>query len=1218
MGDVKRNLLVIKASAGSGKTYTLAKEYIKHLLFSTSEDGTGTIVPRRHQGDTRPLNAHRLLLAITFTNKATDEMKSRIVNELHRLAQPGVESDYLQGFMQESGLDELSVRALARQALNELLFDYSNFNVSTIDSFFQGILRSFARELDRDFNYDIQLDEKYAVRSATHSFLLTLGRAPVVTAVDKWVKEYQRHLINDKAKTKQWKFFRDDGGNLSEFASIINSEEFRGKMDEIRSYLGSVDENGEFVSNFGRIQRFKAWVNHQIEAQEERIAQSDAELIQYLAPMASALKGALSNFYEKGVYAAKSPLKDADETKIASQFRVGQEPDSSVIAHIKELVANHFNGERLITFLQAIGDNLGMLGMLGMIDVHLERFRHETNSILIGDTNELIGTVLESGSAFVYERVGSSISHFMIDEFQDTSAKQYDNFKGLLHESLASGNFNMLIGDAKQSIYRFRNADPTVFREKVDQDFKNDITDGLDKSSRPSPSEPTSTNYRSSRHIIEFNNALFGHITQRYADQPTICGTYQDYLQALPDGIDKKKLPGFVRLYTGKYHELANDGFIRNILAELGELPGDGEPLDSIDTLKLLPAYLLQLHQRYRWGQIGILVYTNTDGQQVVQRILEYNQRTSGEQIKVISGESLQLNNSPIIRRIIAMLRFIDACQFTADEETSDEEVSDEVKAIRENVRRKLVNDQRLYAGLSRFIQAIATQPQQADLTPAEAGTILMQSLDAVSQGESEVENTPSDEFASTLSELLPGKGELATLTSIIETIIAHFKREANHSHDPNEESELDRETAFLMAFQDTVSQFCLQRNGGSVREFLRYWDEKKDMLAMSSDEHGDSVNVMTIHKAKGLEFDCVVLPFANWQIDGNYREDKYWVTRDVFIDAMSGIPLEGGQPDPEAVPPLVRIDANVTSQLIEQGVIGGKMRDHVNKSVTDATIDNLNKTYVAMTRPCIEMHIFCGTDTDRKRHNDMKPLLTAFGQGGGIMNPIALSDGTADCWFEYGEPSTADEIAAFKRSQVKKGQGEAPLSVPIKQYTASDIPAQLRVRSENVSSSHIKAGVRLHSLMSRIGDRDDVERVIAQGLKHGTINSAGEDLCSVDSVNVHVRIPIMDNRYRVFAWFDPANKVYSERTITMATDKAEGGIENLRPDRIVLLPDGSLLVIDYKTGQRDDKRYCRQVKQYIAKLRAMGMAEVIEGRIWYIAHDIIIDENGNEVDFKL
>ena len=1228
--DLSRNLLVIKASAGSGKTYALAKEYIKHLLFTTLDDGQGKVVPRRRDGDAQPINAHRLLLAITFTNKATDEMKSRIVKELYRLSQPGVKSDYLQEFMNETGLDETRVRTLARQALNELLFDYSNFNVSTIDSFFQGILRNFARELDRDFNYDIQLDEKYAVRAATHSFLLTLGRAGVETAVDKWVKEYQRHLINEKAKTKQWKFFKDDGGNLSEFASNINSEEFRSKMDEIRSYLGSVDEHGEFQSDFKRIQRFKTWINRMIEACEQRIAQTDEELTQYLAPMSAAIKGALSNFYEKGTFT--DTLKDADETKIASQFRAHQVPDDSVISHITGLVARHFNTERVSAFLTAIDNNLGLLGLLGMIDLHLERFRHETNSILIGDTNELIGTVLKSGSAFVYERVGSSISHFMIDEFQDTSSKQYENFKGLLQESLASGNFNMLIGDAKQSIYRFRNADPTVFREKVDLDFRNDITDGLDDDSRPAPGEPTSTNYRSCRHIIEFNNGLFEYVSQLYADQPTIAGTYQDYRQAMPANIDQKKLPGFVRLYTDKYHLLAGkDQFIRSILAEQGELPATDEELKELDTLALLPAYLMKLHQRYKWGHIGILVYTNSDGQKVVQRILEYNQRTRGEQIKIISGESLLLNNSPIIRRIIAMLRFIDACQFTASEDadTDDETINEDILKMREHIKRKLVNEQRLYAGLNRFIKEIAALP---DATPDVAGRILAQSMDAVDQGaltanEEDCCDSPQDEFARTLEELLPGNGELTTLTSIIETIIAHFKREAsnidNTIKQEDNANEVDREAAFLLAFQDCVMQFCSQHNGGSVREFLRFWDEKKDMLAMSSDENADSVNVMTVHKAKGLEFDCVVMPFANWQINGNYLETKYWASREDIIDTLGQLSPDGMMPDTDDVPPLVNIDASATTQLIEQGLVDDKLRDFVNKHVTDATIDNLNKTYVAMTRPCIEMHLFAGTDNDRRYHNDLKPLLTGFANShpiidGTPMTPVELPDGTTGSWFEYGTPSSAADIADFKKRQHDEEEEEPPLEMPIKRYTVSDIPTELRVRSENVSSSHIDAGLRLHSLMSRIVDRNDVESVIAYGIKHSIISNDEDDPCGLANIKAHVCAPIMDGQCRVATWFDPANKVYSERTITTASQKAEDGIENLRPDRIVLRPDGRLLVIDYKSGQREDKRYCRKMKRYIDKLRDMGMGANIAGRIWYVGLNVIIDENGNEVEFKV
>ena len=192
-------------------------------------------------------------------------------------------------------------------------------------------------------------------------------------------------------------------------------------------------------------------------------------------------------------------------------------PAEAGLANLTRLVREHFAARDTMDFFMSIEKNLGLLGMLAMIDVYLERFRQESNSILIGDTNELIGTVLDSGSDFIYERVGSTIAHFMIDEFQDTSTKQYENFRGLLKESLANGNFNMLIGDAKQSIYRFRNADPTVFRERVGEDFVRDIYQPPVE-----PGKPKSNNFRSSPNIIEFNNQLFSHVGELYASMPAV------------------------------------------------------------------------------------------------------------------------------------------------------------------------------------------------------------------------------------------------------------------------------------------------------------------------------------------------------------------------------------------------------------------------------------------------------------------------------------------------------------------------------------------------------------------------------------------------------------------------------------------------------------------------------------------------------------------------
>jgi len=1208
-----RNLLVIKASAGSGKTYNLALQYIRHLLFTAGPDGR-TLVPRRSRADNRPLNAHRLLLAITFTNKATDEMKGRIVDELYKLSMPGVESDYLKGFMEESGLDEASVRELARLALNEMLFDYSNFNVSTIDSFFQSILRNFARELDRDFNYDIQLEEKYAVGVAVHQFLLSLGHEDKPTQMDQWVKEYQRHMIRGDADTKKWKFF-DDGGELQDFAQQINSEVFRGRMSEVRDYLGHIGDNGEFQCDFSQIRAFKKYVHDLVDSLQQDIENGLTELMDTLTPMADGLKNSFKNWVAKGELSQLSDsLKAADEPKIISQFKKDYVPDDqSLLARLLQLVNTHFALRNTKDFFKHIEDNLGLLGMLAMVDIFLERYRHETNSILIGDTNELISTVLASGSDFVYERVGSVIAHFMIDEFQDTSTKQYENFRGLLKESLSNGNFNMLIGDAKQSIYRFRNADPTVFRERVDNDFKGDINynvtdvDNADK--------PSSTNYRSSRNIIGFNNELFDFMSRQFSRYPTVLATYSDVRQEMPPGIDRKKVPGYVRLLTDDYKFLLNDEFISGAMLP-ADLQQDGDDQQDMDVLTLLPAYLHQLHQRYDWGQIGILVNTNSQGNKVVERILEYNQQAHAEPISIISGESLLLNNSPIIRRVIAMLRFIDITQFNAGEEEEDE-AGLAVDGVMRAIARKRYSDQRLYNGLNRFINALSAH---AEADSCEAGRLLAESMDHAADvdRQADVEETRR-EFAETLARLLPSDGELTTLVNIVETIISHFKAEEVTSDD------VDREAAFLFAFQDTVMQFCSQRNGGSIREFLKFWDEKKDKLAVNSADNGNAVNIMTIHAAKGLEFDCVVIPFANWELDGNSQERSYWMPRDTFLGVLQSLQGDAALCNAATVPPLLHVDKKSLVALDSDGALQGLAHDFVAKQQADVLIDNLNKTYVAMTRPRSELHLFAkparGSGSSRRTDHDnddltLPAILATFAKE--IMTPVMTSAGAPNGWFELGEISSREELEAKRTSS--DDEDSASKRMTINQYAVNPIPLKVKVRVDYASSTSIDAGLRLHGMMSRIRDLNDVDTVVSQAIKHGVITDDPDDPCGIDSVERHVVVPIKDPASRVAAWFDPANKVYSERTITSASDSIwdEDGIANLRPDRIVRRPDGQLIVIDYKSGRRDDKRYLRQLTRYINKLSLIFPGTPIAGRVWYVTHDLILDEQGKQLPLNL
>ena len=1210
-----RHLLVIKASAGSGKTYNLALQYITHLLFTTSEDG-GRLLPRRAAGETRPLNAHRLLLAITFTNKATNEMKERIVNELYFLSQPGAKSDYLQLFIDGSGLSESRIRELARLALNELLFDYSNFNVSTIDSFFQSILRNFARERDRDFNYDIQLEEDYAVRVAVHNFLLSLGREGEPTQVDLWVKDYQRHMIRSDAATKDWRFF-NDGGNLFAFAKQIKSELFRSRMDEIRAYLSKTDADGRQWSDFTRINAFKKYLHDLAESLETAVKNYLETLARELDAVSDGLSGSKSfkKWLVKGEMSPlSSTLANADEDVIRGQFLKNSQPDDALTARLLELVTRYFRLWPWMAFFRSIEDDLGSLGLLAMIDRYLEEYRHESNTILIGDTNELIGAVLESGSDFVFERVGSTIMHFMIDEFQDTSAKQYENFSRLLHESLSSGHFNMLIGDAKQSIYRFRNADLTVFRERVQEDFgqyiyEPQVEDGA----------PRSVNYRSSRNIIEFNNSLFEYVRQHYGDNPVVTTTYGDVRQGLSPGIDEKKVPGYVRVFTGNYGQLLDDSVIGGAAALLPVAEDDDPSVVKVQSV--MPGYLLRLHERYEWGQIGVLVNTHAQGNALVECILEYNKRTMGEKISIISGESLLLNNSPIIRRIIAMLRFIDVSQFNGTDDDSDD--NDDVNvasgndAIESRIIGKRMSDQRLYVALNDFIQRISAKP---DATDEETGLMLADCLSRSATVTPSEQGDNPQPVAGLLDDLLPSDSELTTLVNIVETIIAHFKK------DPMGTNDVDRETAFLMAFQDCVMQFTTQRNGGSVREFLKYWDEKKNKFSVGMPDSQNAVNIMTIHAAKGLEFDCVVIPYADWELTDNSKENSYWIPKEVFVDALSALPLDAASCEDAIVPPLLHVGKKYCKELIDNQLVGGELKKFYEKQQTDLLVENLNKTYVAFTRPCSEMHIFSSPKGKSKEENpddkpkkarkapvdqsatckDLSELMKLYSKE--QMMPVDGADG----WFEFGVESSRDDI----RNHLKKTEDADVKQETIDQYTIRPIPLKINVKVEEAASIHINAGLRLHSLLSRVRDRNDLERVIDQGVKHGVITDVPDDPCNLENVKTHVCRPILDSSNPVADWFDPDNKVYSEQTITTASTSLwdEDGIENLRPDRIIRRPDGTLLVIDYKSGQRDDKRYLRQVNRYLDKLRLVYPDTPIAGRIWYILDDTILDHRGNLV----
>ena len=230
----------------------------------------------------------------------------------------------------------------------------------------------------------------------------------------------------------------------------------------------------------------------------------------------------------------------------------------------------------------------------------------------------------------------------------------------------------------------------------------------------------------------------------------------------------------------------------------------------------------------------------------------------------------------------------------------------------------------------------------------------------------------------------------------------------------------------------------------------------------MNASATTDAINIMTIHKAKGLEFDCVVIPFANWELNGNAQEHSYWMPGTAFVGVMDAMAPQAGECDPDILPPLLNVPKNVLVDAFENGHLNGKARDFVEEQLTAVILDNLNKTYVAMTRPRTELHMF----TDAGKKNDLKPLLQQFFDNNGDVKPIIGRDDAPTGWYEYGEISTRQAIDAKRTVEPVTAR-----QVAMTRYPVTDIPLEVKVRLEHASSSSIDAGLRLHNVMSRIQD---------------------------------------------------------------------------------------------------------------------------------------------------
>ena len=618
-------LNIYRASAGSGKTYRLTQDYI-HLLFDPQKE-----------------RAHRRILAVTFTNKATDEMKSRILKELHALAQ-GFASDYRVDLMAKFHMDEQTVNERAKHILTNILHDYSSFSISTIDRFFQQVIRSFARDIGVHGGYNLELDSSSTLEQSVDNLFLDLSKAENRQLLN-WLTEFAEERIE---QSENWNM----RGNIMELGREVFKESYQHKAEDTNKKL----HEREFLTNYRKSLRkikidFEAKVKLVASEGMRIMARNGLTHEDFAYKTTNTLEKIVGGKFEisnrfigfaTDVSNCYTKTKPQDvKSAIESAYQNGLQKCFVDIVELLQVEIITYNSAILVL------KHINTLGILSDLAVQIKKLTDEQNTMLISDTNLLLNKIIDNSDApFVYEKTGIHVDNYMIDEFQDTSTLQWKNFQPLLDNSLSAGKFNLVVGDVKQSIYRWRNSDWKLLDEKILTDFRPEQLH----------EENLETNWRSDKNIIDFNNSFF------YRAAQLLQSKLNENLQAV--------LPVYPSLETLTHkieHAYANIHQQTSPKAATGRVQVSFIPRDEnedgwkAESLERLPAILEKLQaQGYRAADICILVRKNDEEQQVIHKLLNYKTTTDAKPdycYDIMGNEGLLIGAAASVRFVLCVLQ---------------------------------------------------------------------------------------------------------------------------------------------------------------------------------------------------------------------------------------------------------------------------------------------------------------------------------------------------------------------------------------------------------------------------------------------------------------------------------------------------------------------------------------------------------------------------------
>lgn len=1088
-------ILINKASAGSGKTYTLVKEYLIMLLGKKTEGGNYIL-------DKHPNDNHRYILAITFTNKATEEMKSRIVETLDVLASNPDESPYITDLTTMLGASKDDISKSAGIAERQMLEDYTNFNVCTIDTFFQKILRTFAYEVNLSSNYGVELNDEYVVELGVNNLKTRLHDES--GKKNKSLSHWLWMFVQDSIKNgSSWDVFykpkskKTVDNSLYNFAKVLTNEVVKKNSKQLFDFLADPKNIQAFnmalnsgISNL--IPKVKECVSNIYEL----LKGPDIKANNYFTKFLDALNNSANPFL----------IKDLDkkvEKKIADQSFVNKNSakvNESAICLYLEQIKDYGT---VYASYKKILDLTYQLGLLGDINASMQDFANENNTILLSGTNDIVKRIIDGcETPFIYERIGMYLHNFLLDEFQDTSRMQWENLLPLVRNGLANGHDSLIIGDVKQSIYRFRNSDPQLLHSQLKVDFSNDSI---------KYNEGRSINWRSARNIVHWNNAFFRFLSMAL----NMDEFYADVEQEVSP--KNEKLPGHVVVARREIPDKKKDTDGSNdSKTESNDNSNDNDSNFKEWAIEKMIVDLQSLLARgFKQKDIAVLSNTNREGQLAISRIMKWNIENPDKQMKVVSEESLLVISSPAVRIVVNILKMLDRCE-------AHNEDGREMPMV-----------------LRRFE---ANRSEGMDTSEAFEDAIVSK-----------------DEDIADYIDRLYETSKSACLDSVVEQII-----KSQLSKQMTEEN-----TPYLLAFLDSVVDF-MSRYGSNIHHFLKWWDKVGPGLSISSPDNIDAIRVITIHKSKGLQFPCVLIPMFDWNFDQSSIE---WIETAGFKDKL---------PKGVAIPPIVPVKRDNKRTLFDK---------EFKKIARSNIMDSLNKTYVACTRAQYELIIY--TENNKELGLQLSQFLETCRNND--ISPTPTENCDPDVVYELGKPMLRSDIPALNSDDnALPDNVESRIMPPYSvvsdvdrwKLTSPDIIIDVRGTTRWV-------GEMLHKVMERVRTPKNLKKAFGRALHRGMITEEEHD----------EYLALLSKRLadpRVADWFANDNRLMLERAVTI------GGNGQKRPDRVVMKPNGEIIIVDYKFGDRsddNDTKYKHQVAGYKrAVCDALGCRpDCVSGYVWYI-----------------